>query len=253
MMYFDILTLFPGFFEGPLSESILARARQNGIIGVRVVDIRDFTKDPHRVADDYPYGGGGGMVMKPEPIARAIDSLREETPEARVIFLTPQGAPLTQKKTRELAARKRLILLCGHYEGVDERIRLHWVDEEISIGDYVLTGGEIPALVVLDAVARMIPGVLGNESSIVNDSFYTGLLDFPHYTRPEVFQGYKVPEVLLSGHHKKIDEWRRRQALLRMNRVRPDLLERAPLTGEERRWLHEIAGRDTPNTGEENA
>jgi tRNA (guanine37-N1)-methyltransferase len=239
-MRFDILTLFPGFFTGPLSESILARAHENGLIDIRIVDIREFATGRHRVADDYPYGGGGGMVMKAEPIVRALKALKEEAPEPHVIYLSPQGVPFTQTRARELAAMDRLILLCGHYEGIDERVRLKHVDEEISIGDYVLTGGETPALVVLDAVSRMIPGVLGNEDSFRNDSFYEGLLDYPHYTRPEVFEGEKVPEELISGHHKKIEEWRRLQALARTLRVRPDLLEKAPLTDQDLLWLEEL-------------
>ncbi len=238
-MNFDILTLFPGFFKGPLSESILRRAREKGIITIRVVNIRDYATPPHRVTDDYAYGGGGGMVMKPEPIARAIKGLKADAPDAYVIFLTPQGKRFNQERARSLAQKKHLILLCGHYEGIDERIRQHYVDEEMSVGDYVLTGGEAPALVVIDAVARMLPGVLGNESSYQNDSFFTGLLDFPHYTRPEVFEGNRVPEVLLSGHHKKIEEWRRRQALARTLKIRPDLLENAPLSKKDRIWLEE--------------
>ena len=240
MMHFDILTLFPGFFEGPLSESILQRARERGIISIRVVNIRDYASAPHHVADDYPYGGGGGMVMKPEPIARAIRALKKDTPDAYVIFLTPQGVRFNQERARLLGEKKHLILLCGHYEGIDERIRLHYVDEEISVGDYVLTGGEAPALVVIDAVARMLPGVLGNESSYQNDSFFSGILDFPHYTRPEVFDGERVPKVLLSGHHKKIEEWRRHQALARTLKVRPDLLETAQLSEKAKLWLEEL-------------
>ncbi len=239
-MQFDILTLFPGFFRGPLDESILGRAREKGIISFRIVDIRDFAEGRHRVADDYPYGGGGGMVMKPEPLAAAIRSLRETPPEPYVVFLTPQGKPFSQDTARRLAFMPRLLLLCGHYEGIDERIRKIYVNEEISIGDYVLTGGEPAAYVVADAVARMLPGVLGNESSFQNDSFYQGILDFPHYTRPEVFEGERVPEELLSGHHKKIEEWRRRMALARTRFVRPDLLPKAPLTDGDRKWLSEL-------------
>ena len=239
-MKFDILTLFPGFFEGPLSESILRLAREKGLIEIRVFDIRDYTTDRHRVVDDYPYGGGGGMVMKPEPLAAAIKSLRSEPPKPHVIFPTPQGKPYNQALAGELAERERLVFLCGHYEGIDERIRGHYIDEEISIGDYVLTGGEAPALIILDSVARMIPGVLGNETSYQNDSFYQGLLDFPHYTRPEVFEGEKAPDVLLSGHHKKIEEWRRREALARTLRVRPDLLQAALLSDQDKKWLNEL-------------
>lgn len=240
MIRFEILTLFPDFFKGPLSESIISRACEKNLIGIRIINIRDFTADKHHVADDYPYGGGAGMVMKPEPIARAIRSLKEESPQPRVIYLTPQGKPFSQQRARELAQMDRIILLCGHYEGIDERVRMRLVDEEISIGDYVLTGGETPALIVLDAVARMIPGVLGNEDSFRNDSFYDGILDYPHYTRPEEFEGDRVPETLLSGHHKKIEEWRRREALARTLRVRPDLLEHAPLSEKDRRMVDEL-------------
>lgn len=240
MLQFDILTLFPGYFESPFQESILLRAKEKELIKINVINIRDFTTDVHHVADDYPYGGGGGMVMKPEPIARAIRALRETPPEPHVIYLTPQGSLLDQNRAMSLAQRERVILLCGHYEGIDERIRELSVDEEISIGNYVLTGGEPAAVVLVDAVSRMIPGVLGNESSFKNDSFYTGLLDFPQYTRPEIFEGKRVPEALLSGHHKKIEQWRRRRALERTLRLRPDLLESAPLTKEDRICLEEL-------------
>ena len=240
MMRIDILTLFPGFFQGPLSESILQRARERGILNIGITNIRDYTTDRHHVTDDYPYGGGAGMVMKPEPIARAIHGLSGEGPKPHVIYLTPQGALFNQDRAKALAQKERLILLCGRYEGIDERIRVLYVHEEISIGNYVLTGGETAALVVIEAIARMIPGVLGNESSYKNDSFYAGLLDYPQYTRPEEFEGERVPEALLSGHHKKIEEWRRRQALARTLRVRPDLLEQAQLSDQDRIWLEEL-------------
>ncbi|MBN1903136.1 tRNA (guanosine(37)-N1)-methyltransferase TrmD, partial [Candidatus Sumerlaeota bacterium] len=240
MLQFDILTLFPGYFEGPFKESILMRAKEKGLIGINVINIRDYTTDSHHVTDDYPYGGGGGMVMKAEPIARAIKDLRETLPVPHMVYLTPQGALLDQRRILILSERKRIVLLCGHYEGIDERVRESYVDEEISIGNYVLTGGEGAAVVVVDAVSRMIPGVLGNESSFKNDSFYAGLLDFPQYTRPEIFEGKPVPETLLSGHHKKIEEWRRRQALERTLKLRPDLLESAPLTQEDRICLEEL-------------
>lgn len=241
-MQFDILTLFPAFFHGPLYESILRRAWERGILSFRVIDIRDFTEDRHREADDYPYGGGGGMVMKPEPLSRAIKAMKDLKPATRIIYLTPQGPPLDQEKALELSRLERTTLICGHYEGIDERVREKYVDEEISIGDYVLTGGEPAAIVLIDSVARMIPGVLGNEASFQNDSFYTGLLDFPHYTRPEEFEGLKVPEVLLSGHHEKIRNWRRKKALERTAAIRPDLLKRAPLTEEERALFPEKDG-----------
>ncbi len=239
-MRIDILTLFPGFFHGPLAESILQRAQDKGILDIRIANIRDYTTDRHHVTDDYPYGGGAGMVMKPEPIARAIQALCKEGPKPHVIYLTPQGPLHNQERAKQLAQKERLILVCGHYEGIDERIRSLYIHEEISIGDYVLTGGETAALVVLETVARMIPGVLGNESSYQNDSFYAGLLDYPQYTRPEEFEGERVPEVLLSGHHKKIEEWRRRQALLRTLRVRPDLLDQALLSGQDQSLLEEL-------------
>jgi len=240
MTRFDILSLFPGFFEGPFSESILVRAREKGLIEIRIINIRDYTTDAHHVTDDYPYGGCGGMVMKPEPLARAINALQEESPPGYVVFLTPQGKRFTQKKARELAEKERIILLCGHYEGIDERIRESYIEEEISIGDYVLTGGEVASVVVVDAVSRMIPGVLGNEESFKNDSFYNGLLDYPQYTRPEEFEGKQVPDILLSGHHKKIEEWRRRQALYRTFKLKPEILEDADLTKQDLLWLTEI-------------
>jgi tRNA (guanine37-N1)-methyltransferase len=239
-MRIDILTLFPGFFKSPLAESILQRAQEKGILNIGITNIRDHTTDRHHVTDDYPYGGGAGMVMKPEPIARAIQALCEEGQKPHVIYLTPQGQLFNQERAKALAQKERLILLCGHYEGIDERIRLLHVHEEVSIGDYVLTGGETAALAVIETVARMIPGVLGNESSYKNDSFYAGLLDYPQYTRPEEFEGERVPEVLLSGHHKKIEEWRRRQALSRTLRVRPDLLEQAQLSDQDMVWLEEL-------------
>jgi tRNA (guanine37-N1)-methyltransferase len=240
MIRFDILTLFPGFFLGPLSESILKRAIDKGLIDVQIFNIRDYTTDKHRVTDDYPYGGGGGMVMKPEPIAAAIKERKKEKPEAYIVFMTPQGRPFTQDMAKSLSEKERIVFLCGRYEAVDERIRKNYIDTEISIGDYVLTGGEAPALVVIDAVSRMIPGVLGNELSYRNDSFYAGLLDHPHYTRPEVFEDESVPEVLLSGHHRNIVEWRRKQCLLKTLRIRPDLLEGISLSEKDRAWLEEL-------------
>lgn len=222
---FDILSLFPGYFSGPFDESIIKRAQEKGQVGINLVDIRDFAEDKHRRVDDRPYGGGPGMVLMPGPVSRAIQSVR--TPGAKVIYLSPQGALLTAKKCRELARCPHLILLCGHYEGIDERIIQKEVDEEVSIGDYVLTNGCLPAIVLLDAVIRFVPGVLGHEEAASQDSFEEdGLLDFPHYTRPENFEGSEVPEVLRSGDHKKIAEWRRQKALEKTRLVRPDIMEK---------------------------
>ena len=223
-MRVEILSLFPGYFQGPLEESILGRAREQGRLEIGLIDIRAFAENKHQKVDDRPYGGGPGMVLMPGPVARAISSVRR--PESHVIFLSPQGAPLTAQKARQIAKFDHLILLCGHYEGVDQRVIDREVDEEISIGDYVLTNGCLPALVLLDAASRFIPGVLGDEQSAEQDSFQEAMLDCPHYTRPEVFEGVEVPEVLLSGHHQKIAEWRRETALEKTRRVRPDLLAR---------------------------
>lgn len=222
---FDILSLFPGYFQGPFDESIIKRARQKGLIEVNLVDIRDFADNKNRRVDDRPYGGGPGMVLMPQPVANAIRSVK--TPNARVVYLTPQGSLLTAKKCKELAEYEHLILLCGHYEGIDERVLETDVDEEISIGDYVLSNGCLPAIVLLDAVARFIPGVLGHEEAASQDSFEEGgILDCPHYTRPETYEGKGIPEVLRGGDHKKIAEWRREQATNKTRRVRPDLLKK---------------------------
>lgn len=219
---FDILTLFPEMFQGPLDESLLKKAQEKGLLSFNVVNIRDFTTDKHKTADDTPYGGGAGMVMKVAPLAAAISKLKDQN--SKIILMCPSGQPLTQRKVNSLAKEKHLILICGHYEGVDERVR-DYVDEEISIGDYVLTGGEIPAMVLIDAVARQIPGVVKEAESVKKDSFYNGLLDYPSYTKPEVFEGKRVPKVLLSGNHKEIERWRGEQALKRTKKRRPDLLE----------------------------
>jgi len=242
----DILTLFPEMFAGPFSASIIERARQAGLIAIHVRNIRDYTHDRHHVADDTPYGGGAGMVMKVEPLVEAIEAAKTEgaqggVPDScRVVYLTPQGQPYDQATARRFSQLGQIILVCGHYEGVDERARELAVDEEISVGDYVLTGGELPAMLVVDSVVRLIPGALGNPHSVQHESFWDGVLDYPHYTRPDVFRGLRVPEVLLSGHHAQIERWRRRKALERTLRRRPDLLERAPLTDEDRRLLDEI-------------
>ncbi len=239
-MEVHIVTLFPDLFASPLKESILGKAIDRGVVDVAVHDLRDHAQDKHRTADDAPYGGGAGMVLKPEPIIRALRAIEAEAGPATVVLLTPQGIPFSQALAQRLSKEERLVLLCGRYEGVDERVRLHFTDLEISIGDYVLMGGEIPALVVLDATLRLLPGVVGDELSIQEDSFQTGLLDHPHYTRPAEAEGHKVPEVLISGNHEAIRRWRRKESLRRTRARRPDLLETATLTDEDRELLAEI-------------
>ncbi len=231
----DIVTLFPAMVEPPLAASVLGRARARGLVDIRVVNLRDYAEGRHRVTDDTPFGGGGGMVLKPEPLFAAVEALR--TPAARVILMDPRGRLFTQPAAWELAGARHLILLAGRYEGVDERVSELLADDAISIGDYVLTGGELPALVVADAVVRLLPGVLGGEGAAERESFAEGLLEPPQYTRPEGFRGARVPAVLLSGDHAKIARWRRCQALYRTWRWRPELLERADLSDEERRWV----------------
>jgi tRNA (guanine37-N1)-methyltransferase len=234
----DIVTLFPGMVEGPIGESILGKARERGLVDIRVVNLRDHATGKHRVTDDYQFGGGGGMVLKPEPLFAAVEALRTE--EARVVLLDPRGRRFTQAIARELSAVRHLILLAGRYEGVDERVSAALADDELSIGDYVLTGGELPALVVTDAVARLIPGVLGDAEAAGRDSFASGLLEGPQYTRPEEFRGVRVPDVLLSGDHAKIARWRRVQAIWRTWRRRPELLETAALTPAEQKLVEEF-------------
>jgi len=239
-MKFDMLTLFPEMFAGPLDASILKRAQERGLVEIAVTDIRDFATERHRIADDYSYGGGVGMVMKPGPIFAAAESVqcpKERGCRERTILLTPQGRLLDQALLGEFANEDHLILICGHYEGVDERVRQHLATDEVSIGDYVLTGGELPAMVLVDAVARLLPGVLGAESGAVEDSFAGGLLEYPQWTRPAEFRGWPVPEVLLSGNHEAVRRWRREQALRRTLERRPDLLARAELSGEDRKML----------------
>jgi tRNA (guanine37-N1)-methyltransferase len=242
-MQFEVFTLLPEVFPPYLESSILQRARQRGLIDVRVHNIRDYTHDKHHTTDDTPYGGGGGMVMKPEPVFEAVESvlgpLRDSPLPVPVILLTPQGRLFKQRVAEELGRYERIALLCGRYEGVDERIREHLVTDEISIGDYVLTGGELPALMVIDAVSRLLPGVLGDPDGAQDDSHSMGLLEYPHYTRPPIFRGWSVPDVLLSGDHGKIEKWRREQALLRTRQRRPDILNSAVLTEKDREFLGE--------------
>lgn len=244
-MRIDVITILPEVFPPVLKASIVGRAIGTGALEVTVHDLRDWTNDRHRTTDDYPFGGGPGMVMKPEPVFRALDALEALTPQesATVIALTPQGRPLDQALVRELASESRLVLVCGRYEGFDERI-LTRVDLELSLGDYVLTGGELAALVVIDAVARLQAGVLGHEDSATDESFSEGLLEYPQYTRPASFQGMDVPEVLLSGDHRRIAEWRRRESIRRTARRRPDLLDSAQLTDSERSFADEIVHDD---------
>ena len=239
-MRFDILTLFPNLFSSPLQESILGKAIERGLIQIQTVNIRDFALDKHKVVDDTPYGGGQGMVMKVEPIARAIETVKSQNPSARTSYLTPQGKPFDQDSARKLSSQPHLVLLCGRYEGVDERAKDLFIDEEISIGDYVLTGGELAAMVLIDAVSRFIPGVLGSDRSAEEDSFFNSLLEYPQYTRPFNFRGSGIPEVLLSGNHSAISLWRRKEALRRTSSRRPDLLTKANLSEEDKKLLEEI-------------
>ena len=223
---FDIVSIFPGMFESPFGDSIIQRAREEGLLDLRVHDLRDYSLNKHRKVDDTPFGGGVGMVMNVEPIARVIAAIKKEVPETRTILLSPGGRPFDQEKAWELSRLPSLTLICGRYEGIDERVRLHFVDEEISIGDYVLTGGEIPAMVLVEAISRLVPGVLGDPESVVEESFTDGLLEYPQYTRPRDYQGFKVPEILISGDHKKIRDWQKAEAVKKTARVRPDLLKK---------------------------
>ena len=261
-MHFDILTLFPDIFKGVFNESIVKRAREAGLVSIAAHNIRDYATDKHHITDDSPYGGGGGMIMKPELIFRAVEEILAppapprpalskveglggmgggQEPEAPVILLSPQGRTFTQSVARELSRHPRLVLICGHYEGVDERVRQFLATDEISIGDYVLTGGEIPAMVIVDAVTRLVPGVLGDPSATFEDSHAEGLLEYPHYTRPQVFRGYSVPDVLLSGNHAEIVRWRRQEALRRTFERRPDLLAKARLSQADRDFLQHLS------------
>ena len=237
---FDIITIFPGYFSSALKEGVLGKAVQAGLVKIRPVNLRDFTTDRHRTTDDRPYGGGAGMVMTPEPLVKAVSALKEENSKARVVLLSPRGKVFTHELAVKLSRLHHLILICGRYEGVDERVVEKVVDQEVSIGDYVLSGGEPAALVVIDAVSRLLPGVLGCRESADSDSFSDGLLEHPHYTRPRDFMGLSVPEVLLSGDHKRIAAWRRRQSLRLTLERRPDLLEKVDLQEEDRRFLEEL-------------
>ena len=241
MIRFDVLTLFPEMFEAVLGGSITGRARNAGLLEMNFINIRDFSKDKHRNTDDYPYSGGGGMLMTPQPIYDAYMSVREgKTEKPHTVFLSPQGKVFDQKKAIELSKKDHIVFLCGHYEGVDQRVLDMIVDEEISIGDFVLTGGEIPAMAVIDSVSRMVPGVLANEGSYTNESHFSGLLEYPQYTHPQEFMGVKIPEILVSGHHKNIEKWKREQALLVTLKKRPDMLEKAELTDSDKAFLEQI-------------
>jgi tRNA (guanine37-N1)-methyltransferase len=239
-MRIDVLTLFPEMFTGVFGSSILKKAADKEAVQYNLINFRDFSDNKHQTVDDYPYGGGAGMVLKPQPIFDAVEALNNENNKSRVILLCPQGERFNQKKAEELAQEDHLIFICGHYEGYDERIREYLITDEISIGDYVLTGGELGAMVVIDSVVRLLPEVLGNEESHQKDSFSTGLLEHPHYTRPADFRGMKVPDILLSGNHKNIEEWRVKESLRRTFTRRPDLLEQMNLSEEQQKWLKEM-------------
>jgi tRNA (guanine37-N1)-methyltransferase len=249
-MQFEVFTLLPEVFPSYIDTSIIKRARERGLITVRVHNIRDYTHDKHHTTDDTPYGGGGGMVMKPDPVFEAVETVLGLNPTDQtqgepasnipIILLTPQGRVFNQSIAKELSQHTHIVLICGRYEGIDERIREHLVTDEISIGDYVLTGGEIPALILIDAISRLLPDVLGDPTGAEDDSHAMGLLEYPHYTRPPEFRGWKIPEVLLSGAHAKIDKWRREQALLRTYKKRPDMLEKADLSKEDKKFIEKL-------------
>lgn len=244
MTNFHILTLFPEMVKDGLNTSIIGRAVQKGLLSIDAINIRDYTKDKHNKVDDYPYGGGAGMVMQAQPIYDAYNAIEEKIGDKpRVVYLTPQGHVFNQKMATEFAKEEHLVFLCGHYEGVDERILDLIVTDYVSIGDYVLTGGELPAMVMVDCISRLIPGVLNNEDSAETESFHDNLLEYPQYTRPEEFMGVKVPEVLLSGHHAKIEDWRRKKSIERTFQLRPDLLNGAKLTPDEKKYLQSIRKR----------
>lgn len=236
-MKITILTLFPDMFNGFLGESIIKRAIANKLIDIEIINIRDYAFDKHRQVDDTPFGGGAGMLLKPEPLSRALEDIKNR---GKVIFTSPQGLTLNQNLVKDLVREEQITIIAGHYEGIDERVIDKYVDMEISIGDFVLTGGELPSMVIADAIARLIPDVLGNAESYTNDSFYDGLLDCPHYTRPAEYEGDKVPDILLSGHHKNIEKWRKKESIKRTLLRRPDLIEKKEFTKEELKILNEI-------------
>ncbi len=250
-MRIDILTLFPEMFAGPFDHSIAKRAIEKKLVNIIIHNIRDFAQDKHRTVDDYPYGGGAGMVLKPEPIFRAVDTIRTGELAPCVILLTPQGRLFNQKIAGELTGYSHLVLICGHYEGIDERVRENLVDDEISIGDYILSGGEIAAMVMVDAIIRLLPGAIGSEASVNEDSFSGGLLKYPQYTRPAVYRGLSVPEVLLSGNHEAIAQWRREQSLLRTLKRHPELLNKVSLSEAEKAFIQSVQkGYTSGNDGE---
>lgn len=239
MLRFDIITLFPRTFFSPLQESIIKKAQDRGLIHISVHDLREYTEDKHRTADDGPYGGGAGMVMKVEPIVKALEAIKAPSGNTRTLLTSPQGPAFSQDTAQRLSRYDQVVVICGRYEGVDERV-LGFVDEEVSIGDYILTGGELPALVIIDAVARLVPGVVGDMASVLEDTFANALLKYPQYTRPNLFRGREVPEVLMSGNHEKIRAWRKMQALRKTLQRRPDLLQRAVLNEEDKQILQSI-------------
>ncbi|GGL44211.1 tRNA (guanine-N(1)-)-methyltransferase [Sporolactobacillus putidus] len=241
MMRIDVLSLFPGMFQGVFNESILGKAAEKGAVSYHITDFRDYTTNKHRKVDDYPFGGGAGMVLMPQPIFDAVGAVRTEADfSPRIILTSPQGKPFRQRDAEELSREKQLIFICGHYEGFDERIPQHLVTDEYSIGDFVMTGGELAAMAMIDSIVRLLPGVLGNDTSAVTDSFSDGLLEHPHYTRPADFRGMNVPDVLVSGNHEKITEWRHKESLRRTFLRRPDLLANRSLSGKEAEWLSEF-------------
>lgn len=245
MIKFDVLSIFPEMFLSPLNFSLIKKAQEKGLINICLHDIRNWTSDKHKMTDDAPYGGGCGMVMKVEPVERALADIKAGTSQSKVILMTPQGEKLNQEIAATLAGDKQIIIICGRYEGVDERIRIHLVDREISIGDFILTGGELPALVLIDAVSRLVPGVLGNAASSCSESFSNGLLEYPQYTRPAEYKGWTVPDVLISGNHAEIELWRRLESLRRTYKRRPDLLQKLKLSAEDKKRLMQIELEDT--------
>lgn len=238
---FNIITIFPEMFKSPLNESILKKAREKNLVKIQILNLRDFADGKHRVTDDYPYGGGVGMLMKPEPIVKAIEAVKAEKPNSKVILMTPQGKTMNHDYAKKLSKEQSWIVVCGRYEGVDERVRQYFVDEEISIGDFILTGGEIPAMALIDVLVRYIPGVIGGKGAVENDSFANSLLEYPQYTRPANFRGLKVPEVLLSGNEKNIQEWQHKETLKRTLERRPDLLAKAELNEKDKQYLQTIS------------